>query len=108
MPLRAETLGDKAGWSGILRVLIRGFPTEKQSARRVWDIRNSVISVVSVVNKTVDLPVLPSDDSSGTRVDSTEKCVVCLKGFEDDGSNRKICVVRIRKAPPSAGLLSDL
>ena len=45
------------------------------------------------------LPVLP-DDEFGSWVDSTGKRVVCLKGFEDDGSDRRIRVVRIRKRRP--------
>ena len=58
-----------------------------------------MVSVVKIKGLSAGAP---PDAEFGSRVDSTEKSVVCLKGFEDDGSNRRIRVVSSRKRPPSA------
>jgi hypothetical protein len=80
LPLRAEN-GDKANWSGMLRVCSLKWRVERR---------------YSLGNR------------KETRVDSAGKCVVCLKGFEDDGRSLTVTGRHYPKQPPSAGLPGSL
>ena len=69
-------LSAKAGWSGISRAF--GLAISEPN------------------------PVLLVDEVC-SQVDSTEKCVVCLKGFEDDGQRPSVAVRQEPKAAAQCG-----
>src|ERR1019366_10752940 len=78
--LRAEN-GDKANWSGMLRVCSPPRRVERRCS----------------LGKCMK-----------TQVDSTENRVVCLKGFEDDGRGFRATGRHYPKQPPSADLPGSL